>query len=166
MNNPVVKRCASPSNSIQSSLVYDALQRPVPEINGMPINSSTCQFLPNTDPRLPAVGKYTLGNYANYTPSAASLAKLPNWRENRVQQRESTQLERELALEEQAASQRLRAARDEHQRSIGANAEGMADQRGRNNSAEYRLNQSSPREQSGARPLASTGRRADNPTDF
>lgn len=105
------------SKSINFSLFKDALQRPVPQINGMPSNGLN-QLLPITDPRVPSVGQHTFGDYKPYISST----QVPDWRQSRSQ-RETTPLQRKLAREEAAALQRLRAAREEQQRTSGSFAE-------------------------------------------
>lgn len=108
------------SKSINSSLFKDAIQRPVPQINGMPSNGLS-QLLPVTDPRVPSVGQHTFGDYKPYISST----QVPDWRQSRSQ-RETTPLQRELAREEAAALQRLRASREE-QRTSGSVAEAASD---------------------------------------
>lgn len=91
------------SSSIQKSLVSDALQRPAHKITGLPADSSS-QLLPPVDPRIPTVGQHVFGVYETYVPPI----QIPDWRSNRVQREATTPLQRELALEEQAALERLR----------------------------------------------------------
>ena len=137
-NSNFYRGCALPSNtsnSIHKSLVKDALQREVFEINGLPDDSSS-QLLPTVDPRIPTVGQHTFGEYKTYTPPI----ELPDWRTNRVQ-RESTPLQRELALEEQAAMERLRVARELRQWTSGTTEESTltSDFSIHRNSAGFRL---------------------------
>ena len=122
-----------PSNT--SSLnTQDALQR---RINGLPSDQSI-QLLPEVDPRIPTVGQHTFGEYASYKPNCI----LPDWRKNRNQQ-ETTPLERETAMEERAAMERLRAAREGSQRTNGAHTGSTSDLSNQGKSAGYRLRSSS-----------------------
>ena len=128
----------SPSNtSINKLIVTDALPRPVHEINGLPSDRSN-QLLPEVDPRIPTVGQHTLGVYANYKPNFM----LPDWRKDRNQQ-ESTPLEREIATEERAAIERLRAPREGDQWTNGAHAESTSALSIQGKSGDYRLRSSS-----------------------
>ena len=125
------------SSLINKNLVKDALQRPVHEINGLPSDRSN-QLLPEVDPRIPTVGQHTFGEYASYKPNFI----LPDWRKNRNQQ-ETTPLEREITMEERAAMERLRAAREGGQWTNGAHAESTSDLSIQGKSAGYRLRSSS-----------------------
>ena len=89
-------------------------------------------------PRIPTVGQHTLGVYANYKPNVI----LPDWRKNRNQQ-ETTPLEREIATEERAAIERLRAPREGDQWTNGAHAESTSALSIQGKSAGYCLRSSS-----------------------
>ena len=145
-----IDRSALPSNtssSIHKSLIKDALQRQVLEINGMSADSLR-QLLPSVDPRIPTVGQHIFGEYETYKPQI----QLPDWRTNRVQ-RESTPLQRELTLEEQAAMERLRAARELRQWTGGANEESTSDSSIHRNSAGFRPFSAGSRIATGAQML-------------